>query len=194
PKPAPPGPKPAGKPGQVAPGTPLAGAPLGYVMSPEDLIVDGEGRPQRIDKAFSWEAPIAAHGLMHMLIRNAANRDPYPIDTLFMYMANMAWNSAMNTTETMRLLTDKDPATGGYKDYIALHERSPGIGPLAGWRGADGDAHGKGAPNAKQLDRYIANGCFWKYELPPEQLYFKHANKAYLEGATAMGLIPAPEP
>src|SRR5437762_4979894 len=51
---------------------------------------------------------------MHMLIRNAANRDPYPIDTLFMYMANMAWNSAMNTTETMRLLTDKDPATGEY--------------------------------------------------------------------------------
>src|SRR5436305_923872 len=83
---------------------------------------------------------------------------------------------------------------GGYKDYIALHERTPGIGPLAGWRGADGDAQGKGAPNPKQLDRYIANGCFWKYELPPEQLYFKHANKAYLEGATAMGLIPAPEP
>ena len=119
PKPAPPGPKPAGKPGQVAPGTPLAGAPLGYVMSPEDLIVDGEGRPQRIDKAFSWEAPIAAHGLMHMLIRNAANGDPYPIDTLFMYMANMAWNSAMNTTETMRLLTDKDPATGEYKIHAS---------------------------------------------------------------------------
>src|SRR5437763_1916605 len=115
PKPAPPGPKPAGKPGQVAPGTPLAGAPLGYVLSPEDLIVDDAGRPQRIDKAFSWEAPIAAHGLMHMLIRNAANGDPYPIDTLFMYMANMAWKSAMNTAETMRLLTDKDPATSEYK-------------------------------------------------------------------------------
>src|SRR5437588_987770 len=288
PKPAPPGPKPAGKPGQVAPGTPLAGAPLGYVLSPEDLIVDDAGRPQRIDKAFSWEAPIAAHGLMHMLIRNAANGDPYPIDTLFMYMANMAWNSAMNTTETMRLLTDKDQATGeykipriiysdayysetvayadlilpdttylerwdcislldrpiggvdgpgdsirqpiiapdrdvrpfqdvlielgaklglpafvdasgaprfpGYKDYIALHERTPGIGPLAGWRGEDGEAAGKGAPNPRQLDRYIANGCFWKYHLPPDQLFFKHANKAYLENAVAMGLIPAADP
>ena len=32
-----------------------------------------------------------------------------------MYMANMAWNSAMNTAETMRMLTDKDPATGEYK-------------------------------------------------------------------------------
>src|SRR5438270_8193993 len=52
---------------------------------------------------------------MHMLIRNAWKGDPYPIDTLFMYMANMAWNSAMNTTETMRLLIDKDPATGEYK-------------------------------------------------------------------------------
>ena len=289
PKPTPPGPKPAGKPGQIAPGQPLGGAPLGYPMGPEDLLLDPEGHPQRIDKAFSWEAPIAVHGMMHMLIHNAWKGDPYPIDTLFMYMTNMAWNSAMNTAETMRMLVDKDPATGeyripriiysdayysetvayadlvlpdttylerwdcislldrpiggpdgpadsirqpvltpdrdvrpfqdalieigarlglpafvtaegaprypgGYKNYIALHERSPGIGPLAGWRGADGDAHGKGAPNPNQLDRYIANGCFWKYELPAEQLFYKHANKAYLETAVAMGLIGAAEP
>ena len=44
----------------------------------------------RIDKAFSWDAPLAAHGMMHMVIGNAAAGDPYPIDTLFMYMANMA--------------------------------------------------------------------------------------------------------
>jgi anaerobic selenocysteine-containing dehydrogenase len=94
--------------------TPLAGAPLGYPMGPEDLILDADGNPQRIDKASSWEAPIAAHGMMHMVIKNAWAGDPYKIDTLFMYMANMAWNSAMNTTETMRMLTDKD-ATGEYK-------------------------------------------------------------------------------
>ena len=100
---------------QVVAGKPLPGAPLGYPLGPEDLIVDDDGRPVRIDKAFSWDAPIAAHGLMHMLIRNAWKGDPYPIDTLFMYMANMAWNSAMNTAETMRMLTDKDPATGEYR-------------------------------------------------------------------------------
>ena len=97
------------------PGKPLGGAPLGYPMGPEDLILDDDGRPQRIDKAFSWEAPLADHGLMHMVITNAWAGDPYPIDTLFMYMANMAWNSAMNTAETMRMLTDKDPATGEYR-------------------------------------------------------------------------------
>ncbi len=289
PKPAPPGPRPAGKPGGIVAGQPLPGAPLGYPMGPEDLIIGDDGTPGRIDKAFSWDAPIAAHGLMHLLIRNCWEGDPYKIDTLFMYMANMAWNSAMNIPETLRMLTDKDPATGeykipriiysdayysetvayadlilpdttyferwdcislldrpiggvdgpgdsirqpilkpdrdvrpfqdvlielgarlglpafvnsdgaprypgGYKDYIALHERTPGIGPLAGWRGDDGESQGRGAPNPKQLDRYVANGCFWKYELPPEQLYYKHANKAYLETATAMGLIGAPEP
>ena len=114
PKPAPPGPKPAGKPGSVVAGKPLPGAPLGYPLGPEDLIIDDDGKPVRIDKAFSWDAPIAAHGLMHMVIRNAWKGDPYTIDTLFMYMANMAWNSAMNTAETMRMLTDKDPATGEY--------------------------------------------------------------------------------
>src|SRR6185436_7054648 len=36
------------------------------------------------------------------------------IDVLFLFMANMSWNSAMNTTETMRWLTDKD-AAGDYR-------------------------------------------------------------------------------
>ena len=69
---------------------------------PQDLLVDADGRPERIDKAYSWEAPLAAHGLMHTVIGNAARGDPYPIDTLFIYMANIAWNSAMNTTRDHR--------------------------------------------------------------------------------------------
>jgi sulfite dehydrogenase (quinone) subunit SoeA len=289
PKPCPPGPKPVGKPDQVMPGRALPGVPLGYPMSPEDLILDAAGGPVRIDKAFSWDAPIAAHGMMHMVIANAWQGDPYPIDTLFMYMSNMAWNSAMNTAETMRMLTDKDPATGvyripriiyadayysetvayadlvlpdttylerwdcislldrpiggvdgpgdairqpvltpdrdvrafqdvlielgarlglpafvtpegeprypgGYSDYIVNHERRPGVGSLGGWRGAEGDQAGRGAPNPHQLERYIANGCFWKHRLPADQLYFKHANKAYLETAVAMGFIESAAP
>jgi anaerobic selenocysteine-containing dehydrogenase len=83
---------------------------------------------------------------------------------------------------------------GGYPDYIVNHERRPGIGPLGGWRGAEGENAGRGAPNRHQLQRYIANGCFWKHELPQDQLYFKHANKAYLETAVTMGLIDKPEP
>src|SRR5436190_3333265 len=115
PKPCPPGPKPAGKPRQVVGGTVLPGVPLGYPLSPEDLIIDDRGRPARIDKAFSWDAPIAAHGMMHMVIANACKGDPYPIDTLFLYMANMSWNSAMNTAGTMNMLTERDPATGEYR-------------------------------------------------------------------------------
>jgi anaerobic selenocysteine-containing dehydrogenase len=289
PKPCPPGPKPAGKSEQIHPGRPLPGVPLGYPLSPEDLIIDGEGRPMRIDKAFSWDAPIAAHGMMHMVIANAWKGDPYRIDTLFMYMANMAWNSAMNTAETMRMLTDKDPSTGdyripriiysdayysetvgyadlvlpdttylerwdcislldrpiggvegpadairqpvvaqdrdvrpfqdvlielgarlglpgfttpegaprypgGYPDYIVNHERRPGVGPLGGWRGPEGDQVGRGSPNPRQLERYVANGCFWKHELPHDQRYFKHANKAYLKTSAAMGFIDTVDP
>ncbi len=44
---------------------------------------------------------------MHTVIRNAWAGDPYKIDTLFMFMANMAWNSSMNTAETIDMLTDK---------------------------------------------------------------------------------------
>ena len=289
PRPAPPGPKPAGKPDQVAPSTPMAGPPLGFVTAPEDLLVDDDGKALRIDKAYSWDAPIAAHGMMHTVIRNAWAGDPYPIDVLFMFMANMSWNSSMNTTETIRMLTDTDPETGeykipkiiysdafqsemvayadlilpdttylerwdcisildrpisdadgpadairqpviapdrdvrpfqdvlielgvrlglpafvtedgsakfpgGYPDYLANHERTPGVGPLAGWRGENQDSHGKGAPNPNQLDRYIENGAFWKGKFTPSQRYFKHSNQEYLDHAAEMGWIPNADP
>ncbi len=290
PRPAPPGPKPAGKPDQVAPGKPMGGPPLGFVAGPEDLLLEADGAtPRRIDKAYSWEAPLAAHGAMHMVVRNAWEGDPYPIDTLFVYMANIGWNSSMNTLGTLDMLVDSDPATGeyripfivcsdaffsetvpycdlilpdttylerwdcislldrpisdadgpadsirqpvlapdrdvrpfqdvlielgarlglpaftaedggprfpgGYADYLVNHERTPGVGPLAGWRGPDGESHGKGAPNPDQLRRYIENGCYWKQELAPEQRYFRFANRDYLEWAAGMGFIPEAEP
>ncbi len=90
-----------------SPNTPLGGPPLGFPLGPEDLAIDAEGQPLRIDKAFSWEHPLAVHGMMHMVIANAAAGDPYEIDTLFLYMANMAWNSSMNTAQTMEMLTAK---------------------------------------------------------------------------------------
>ena len=71
-------PSPPGKPGQVAPGQPLPGPPLGFPTGPEDLLVEADGSPRRIDKAFSWEAPLAAHGMMHMVITNASQRRSLP--------------------------------------------------------------------------------------------------------------------
>ena len=110
PKPATAHPKPHCK---VTPGAPLNGPHLGYVHGPDDLCLDDNGNPARIDKAFSWENPMSAHGLMHMVISNAHAGDPYRIDTLFLYMANMSWNSSMNTGGVMQMLTDTD-ADGNY--------------------------------------------------------------------------------
>ena len=98
----------------MAPNTPLTAAPLGFPTGPEDLVIDDEGNPLRLDKAYSWEAPIAAHGMMHMAITNAVNGDPYPIDTLLLFMANMSWNSSMNTSKVRELLREKDES-GEYK-------------------------------------------------------------------------------
>ncbi len=281
-------PKPAGRPDQVAAGSPLGGAPLGYVLGPEDLIIDDDGAPQRIDKAYSWDAPMSAHGMMHMVISNAAAGDPYPVDVLFMYMANMAWNSSMNTRGVMEMLTETDPQTGEYKipkiiysdayssemvayadlilpdttylerhdaislldrpiceadgvadairwpvvepdrdvrgfqsvlldlgarlglpgmvnddgspkfkdygDYIVNHQRKPGVGPLAGFRGETGTAQGRGEPNPAQLDAYIENGAFWHADIPAEARYFKQANAAYQDFAVEMGFYDAPQP
>ncbi|TIU38681.1 MAG: formate dehydrogenase, partial [Mesorhizobium sp.] len=221
------------------------------------------------------------------VIRNAWAGDPYPIDTLMMYMSNMAWNSSMNTVETIAMLTDKDEA-GAYKipfiiysdayysetvpfadlvlpdttylerhdcislldrpishadgaadairhpvvqpdrdvrpfqsvlielgarlglpcfvnedgsatyrdyaDYIVNHQRTPGIGPLAGWRGKDGGSIGKGDVNPDQLQRYIDNGGFWHHDFSDDQRYYKMGNRAYLDFAVEMGFIPCAEP
>ena len=286
PRPIPPVPAPAGT---AAPGEPLSGPPLGFPHGPEDLLVDRDGTPLRIDKAFSWDAPLAAHGMMQMVITNAANADPYPIDTLMLFMANMSWNSTMNVGGVHDSLTAKDPASGeysiphviysdaffsemvayadlvlpdttylerydcmslldrpisdadgvadsirrpvlapdrdvrpfqdvlldlgarlelpgmvradgsprypgGYPDYMVHHQRKPGVGLLAGWRGENGEDEGVGPPNSDQLSAYAANDCFWRRELEDGHKYFKHANRGYLEYAERMGLIEVAEP
>jgi anaerobic selenocysteine-containing dehydrogenase len=268
------------------PNTPLAGPHLGFPRGPEDLCIDANGGPSRIDKAFSWEAPLSAHGLMHMVISNAHARDPYGIDVLFMYMANMAWNSSMNTRGTMEMLAatdetgeyvipkiiysdayssemvayadlvlpdttylerhdcislldrpisepdaagdairwpliepDRDvrgfqsvlidlgsrlklpgfvceagkPKYADYADYIANHERRPGVGPLSGWRG-NGETVGRGAANPAQLDRYIENGGFSTAHVPASARYFKAFNADYQDWAVGMGFFDAPSP
>ena len=267
---------------------PLSGPHLGFPRGPEDLLVDADGRPMRIDKAFSWDAPMSAHGLMHMVIANAHAGDPYSVDVLFLYMANMAWNSSMNTAGTIAMLEAIDPETGDYRipkiivadsyssetvayadlilpdttylerhdcislldrpisepdavqdairwpvlepdrdvrgfqsvlidlgarlklpgfvdsrgsaiysdyaDYIVRHERRPGIGPLAGFRGSDGSRAGRGAANKDQLDRYIENGSFFRVEIPHEAQFMKHANRAYQDFAVSMGFFDTPQP
>jgi anaerobic selenocysteine-containing dehydrogenase len=288
PKPLEAHPTPHGKAEHFGSNKPLSGPHLGFPRGPEDLLVDAEGRPTRIDKAFSWDAPISAHGLMHMVIANAHAGDPYPIDVLFLYMANMAWNSSMNTAGVMKMLEDKDPETGEYRipkiiysdayasemvayadlvlpdttylerhdcislldrpisepdavqdairwpvvepdrdvrgfqsvlidlgarlklpafvdsrgtpiykdyaDYIVRHERRPGIGPLAGFRGLNGDRAGRGAANPDQLKRYIENGSFFSAHIPLEAQFFKHANQAYQDFAVRMGFFDTPQP
>src|SRR5262249_1797636 len=101
--------------GDSRPNLPLGGPALGFPTGPADLLVEADGRPRRIDKAYSWEAPLAAHGLMHMVIHNAWKGDPYPVDTLFLYMANMGWNSAMNLPGTLKMLTDRAEDGDGYR-------------------------------------------------------------------------------
>lgn len=94
-------------PEMIQPNTPLNAAPLGFPASPDELAIRPDGSPIRIDHAFSWEHPLSAHGLMHNVITNATKGDPYRIDTLLIFMANMAWNSTMNTMAVREMLNAK---------------------------------------------------------------------------------------
>ena len=94
-------------PDMIKPNTPLNAAPLGFPASPDELAICADGTPMRIDHAFSWEHPLSAHGLMHTVITNATRGDPYRLDTLLIFMANMAWNSTMNTMAVREMLNAK---------------------------------------------------------------------------------------
>jgi anaerobic selenocysteine-containing dehydrogenase len=62
PRAVPPSAKPPNSPHDVKPNTPLPAGPLGWPAAPGDLFIDEAGEPVRIDKAFSWEYPLAVHG------------------------------------------------------------------------------------------------------------------------------------
>jgi anaerobic selenocysteine-containing dehydrogenase len=89
---------------------------------------------------------------------------------------------------------DGTPKFKDYADYITNHERRPGVGPLAGFRGADGTGKGRGSPNPEQIDRYIENGGFWIDHIPEEAQFFKPWNAAYQDWAVARGLYDSPQP
>jgi anaerobic selenocysteine-containing dehydrogenase len=81
-----------------------------------------------------------------------------------------------------------------YADYIVNHQRKPGIGPLAGFRGESGDQAGRGDVNPEQLDRYIENGGFFVEHIPDEATYYKPWNAAYQDWAVGLGLYDSPQP
>ena len=76
----------------------------------------------------------------------------------------------------------------------SITSATPGVGPLTGWRGEDGERFGKGDVNPDQLERYIENGCFHAHELPENQRFFKHANKDYLEWAKSVAFNGSTDP
>ena len=47
-------------PEMIQPNTPLNAAPLGFPANPEELAINADGSPIRIDHAFSWEHPLSA--------------------------------------------------------------------------------------------------------------------------------------
>jgi anaerobic selenocysteine-containing dehydrogenase len=95
-------------PDMIQPNTPLNAAPLGFPANPDELAIEADGTPMRIDHAFSWQHPLSAHGLMHTVITNATRGDPYRLDTLLIFMSNMAWNSTMNTVAVREMLNRRN--------------------------------------------------------------------------------------
>ena len=78
---------------------------------------------------------------------------------------------------------------------IVNHERPPGIGPLAGWRGGRRARWAGASPIPTSSSATSSNGCFWRHELAPtSQRYYKHANRAYLDCAVHMGFLAKAEP
>ncbi|MGH8122034.1 MAG: molybdopterin oxidoreductase family protein, partial [Rudaea sp.] len=89
-------------------------------------------------------------------------------------------------------MTNEDGAAKyprGYAQYMVEHERAPGVGLLAGWRGRDGSKQAIGEPNPQQLDAYKAHDCHWEAKVPAAGRYYKMANRDYLQWAKSLGFL-----
>jgi len=151
-----------------------------------DLILPDTTYLERWDCISLLDRPISSADGAADAIRQpvtAPDRDVRPFQDVLLDLGHRLGLAGMTKDDGTRSFP------GGYADYLVHHERQPGIGSLAGWRGTDGSAAGKGAPNPAQLERYIEHGCFWQDEIPPRARYFKHANRSYLDYAVRMGFI-----
>ena len=93
----------AGRARAAPPNTTMPGMALGFPRGPEDLLLDDDGTPIRIDKAFSWDAPIAAHGMMHMRASATPGRAiPTRSTRCSCTWPTWRWNSSMNPGEAAR--------------------------------------------------------------------------------------------
>lgn len=115
PKPIPPSIKPINSEDSIKPNSPLPNPGLGFLTSPDDLMVTKDGNPIRIDKAYSWEYPLTAQGMIQNVITNCYKGDPYKIDMLILFMTNMGWNSSMNSSSVIKMLTAKEDNSDEYK-------------------------------------------------------------------------------
>ena len=81
-----------------------------------------------------------------------------------------------------------------YADYIQNHERKPGVGPLAGWRG-NGDEHGRGA-GEPEPDREIYREWQLLDQPHPRRGRVLQAleQAAYQDWAVNLGIYDAPTP
>jgi sulfite dehydrogenase (quinone) subunit SoeA len=88
-----------------------------------------------LDRPIS-EADAAADAIRWPVIE--PDRDVRPFQTVLLDLGHRLGLPGMTNP-------DGTPAFRDYADYMVRHERKPGIGPLAGWRG-DGMRHGKRRP------------------------------------------------
>ena len=75
-------------------------------------------------------------------------------------------------------------------DYSSTTSASPGVGSLAGWRGADGDEVGKGEPNPDQLERLHRQRLLLRARAAARAaLYEARQPRLSATGRASMGLI-----
>ena len=96
-------------PAQVQPNTPLPrlSASPRIRTSSRSMTMAARSASTRASRG----TPLSAHGLMHNVITKDIEGDPYRLLDTLCFMANMAWNSTMNTMAVREMLNAKD-ATG----------------------------------------------------------------------------------
>lgn len=77
------------------------------IYTPDQMVVDEQGKPLLIDRAYSWDVPLSLHRVWSAVNYDAGNQFPYRIEFLLWHITNPYWDNSYNLHKDLELVKAK---------------------------------------------------------------------------------------
>lgn len=90
------------------------------IYTPDQLVVDDDGRPVLLDRSYSWDAPLSLHRIFTAVNYDAGMQFPHRVEMILWHIANPYWDNAYDIHVDLDLVRQKH-SDGRYTiPFVAL--------------------------------------------------------------------------